>query len=544
VSEVQELPQGWVSAKLGVITKINPGIDAMGIDDGTLVSFVPMGMVEAGTGYLDATTRRPLRDVRRGYTAFKENDVLFAKITPCMENGKSAVARLLFSGIGYGSTEFHVLRPLSGINSSLIYFYISQEAFRRNAKRVMTGSAGQLRVPASYLNDIVFPLPSPSEQQRIVEALEQQLSRLDAGVAALRSVQQKLKRYRASVLKAAVEGKLTEEWRKIHPEVEPAPELLKRILQERRAKWEEEQIAKGRDPQKVKYEEPVGPDVKGLSELPVGWCWATVEQISWFARYGTSAKTTDDSTGIPVLRMGNIQEGVLDISKLKYLAYDHDEFPNLFLQRNDLLFNRTNSPELVGKSAVYKGILSPCSYASYLISVRFVQDHLSNYVCFFLNSIYGRIWIASVVSQQVGQANVNGTKLLALTFPLPSLAEQEQIVSLVEERLSIVSTLESTIEQVLKRAERMRQSILHRAFTGKLVAQDPNDEPASVLLERIQREREEAAAPQKLKRLLYKERGKSSGRRVAESTQPYLLLDVPEPEPVDTEATTQGKLWD
>ena len=239
---------------------------------------------------------------------------------------------------------------------------------------------------------------------------------------------------------------------------------------------------------KEKYKEPTGPDSTGLPPLPEGWCWATVEQASQFTRYGSSAKASTDSTGVPVLRMGNIQDGSLDWTDLKYLPNDHSEFPDLILEAGDLLFNRTNSAELVGKSAVYHGHPTPCSYASYLIAVRCLPGCDSRYVCSFINSSYGRLWVASVVSQQVGQANVNGSKLQRLAFPLPPAQEQRQIAAEVERRFSITDKAEAQIEANLKRSSRLRQSILKRAFEGKLVPQDPTDEPASKLLERIKRQ--------------------------------------------------------
>ncbi|HET6381848.1 MAG TPA: restriction endonuclease subunit S, partial [Armatimonadota bacterium] len=201
------------------------------------------------------------------------------------------------------------------------------------------------------------------------------------------------------------------------------------------------------------------------------------------------AKTSDDVEGVPVLRMGNIQRGALDLSSLKYLPENHAEFPELLLAGGELLFNRTNSPELVGKCAVYRGTPTRCSYASYLIALELLPGCHPDYLSYFVNSTLGRLWVASVVIQQVGQANVNGTKLKALVFPLPPVAEQHRIVAEVDRRLSIIDGLEAGVEANLKRAERLRQSILKRAFEGNLVPQDPNDEPASVLLERIRAER-------------------------------------------------------
>jgi len=146
---------------------------------------------------MDASAHRPLSEVNRGYTSFKEGDVLFAKITPCMENGKSAVARGLKAGVGYGSTEFHVLRPATDIDARLLYYFVAQQPFRQTARAQMTGSAGQLRVPALFLAEAKFPLAPLPEQQRIVAAIEEQFTRLDAAVAALKRVQANLKRYRA-----------------------------------------------------------------------------------------------------------------------------------------------------------------------------------------------------------------------------------------------------------------------------------------------------------------------------------------------------------
>jgi len=230
--------------------------------------------------------------------------------------------------------------------------------------------------------------------------------------------------------------------------------------------------AKGKEPKddkwKKKYKEPDVADKINI-ELPKGWVIATVKQLSNRVQYGSSSKTNEDSDGITVLRMGNLFEGNLLLDKLKYLPKLHDEFPKLLLEPDDLLFNRTNSPELVGKTAVYKGKPYPCSFASYLIKTRFINGVDANFICYFINSNYGRQWIKSVVSQQVGQANVNGTKLQALSVPLPPHKEQGIIVSEVENKLSIIDGIEKEVDRNLIRADRLRQSVLKKAFSGKLI---------------------------------------------------------------------------
>jgi type I restriction enzyme S subunit len=320
-----------------------------------------------------------------------------------------------------------------------------------------------------------------------VAEIERHLTRIDAAVAALKRVQANLKRYRASLLKAACEGRLvpTEAGlaRAAGREYEHASVLLERILKERRAKW----AAVGR---KGKYKEPLPPDFTTLPPLPEGWVWATVEQLAWRIQYGTSAKANSDSDGVPVLRMGNIQEGKLDYSDLKYLPSHHPDLPPTLLDDGDLLFNRTNSAELVGKTAVFYGNHNRVSFASYLIRVSFLEEYLPKYVSSFINSDHGRRYMRAVQSQQVGQANVNGTKLAQMPVPLPPATEQHRIVAEVERRLSVVQAAERAVETNLRRADRLRQAVLKRAFEGKLVAQDPSDEPASVLLERIRAERQ------------------------------------------------------
>lgn len=384
-----------------------------------------------------------------------------------------------------------VLRPELSIESAYLFYAVVRESFIDSV--VTYGNSPPAARDDEFMR-MSIPLAPLAEQRRIVAAIEAHFTRLDAGVAALRRAQTALKRYRAAALKAAVEGRLTEAWRAEHSDMEPASALLARILAERHARWEADLRAKGKDLAKARYAEPAAPDVASLPPLPQGWVWATVEQVSSSVRYGTSAKTTEDSNGVPVLRMGNIQEGRLDLSSLKYLPFDHAEFPDLLLNDGELLFNRTNSAELVGKSAIYRGRPTPCSYASYLIAVRLVQGCFPDYLCYYINSVYGRAWVASVVSQQVGQANVNGTKLQALAFPLPPLAEQESIVAEIERRLSVVGELEAAVAANLKRAERLRQAILREAFAGRLVPQDPHDEPANALLERIRQEWEEQRA--------------------------------------------------
>jgi type I restriction enzyme, S subunit len=188
--------------------ELNPRPDRSALSDHLEVSFVPMAAVEAVTGRMDATAVRQFGEVKKGYTVFSEGDVLFAKITPCMENGKMAVARGLRNGVGCGSTEFHVLRPRAGVDPQYVYHFVSSARFRAEAAHHMTGAVGQKRVPAAFLEQCQIPLPDRDEQRRIVAEIEKQFSRLDEAVANLKRVKANLKHYKAAVLKAAVDGRL------------------------------------------------------------------------------------------------------------------------------------------------------------------------------------------------------------------------------------------------------------------------------------------------------------------------------------------------
>ncbi|MDZ4162752.1 MAG: restriction endonuclease subunit S, partial [Burkholderiales bacterium] len=189
---------------------VNPKLDRSGLTDDMQVSFVPMAAVGAADGSIDISTLRTYAEVKKGYTHFRNGDVLFAKVTPCMENGKMAVARNLQNGVGFGSTEFHVLRPGGSVDAQYLYHFVSSQTFRKEAARHMTGAVGLRRVPTAFLENAEFPLPPLAQQREIVAELEKQFSRLDEAVANLQRVKANLKRYKASVLKAAVEGRLVE----------------------------------------------------------------------------------------------------------------------------------------------------------------------------------------------------------------------------------------------------------------------------------------------------------------------------------------------
>jgi type I restriction enzyme S subunit len=224
------LPERWKWTRLVDVVKINPKLPEGGLPVDLKVTFLPMKAVEAKTGKVDSSTIKKYSEVRKGFTYFQNGDVLFAKITPCMENGKIALVERLKNGIGFGSTEFHVLRDRSGnMNGKLLFYFLLQDGYRKEAKRNMTGSAGQLRVPTHFLEETLIPLPPLLEQKVISEEIERRLSTLDNIENAINQNFTYSDRLRQSVLKNAFGGKLVPQ----DPTDESAQRLLARLKTER-----------------------------------------------------------------------------------------------------------------------------------------------------------------------------------------------------------------------------------------------------------------------------------------------------------------------
>jgi type I restriction enzyme S subunit len=505
VSEIESCPPGWELTRVEEITipvnTLNPS-DAPQKE----ISYLDIGSINNELGLIERPkTLLGIDAPSRARQIVLAGDTIYSTVRPYLQ-AIAMVPTNLMNPIA--STGFCVLRPYEGINNKFLFYFVRSDQFLQEIVPLQRG----VSYPAVRSKDVLsigISLPPSNEQNRIIDKLEELFSELDAGVKELKNAQVKLSQYRQSLLKTAFEGFLTQKWRETNNNKidKSGKQLLKHILIERRNLWEQQKLeefkAKDKKPPKNwqdKYPEPAEPNTISLPKLPEDWVWATIDQLSVNKRYGSSSKTNDDSSGIPVLRMGNIQHGKLDYNKLKYLPVDHQEFPNLLLSDGDLLFNRTNSAELVGKTAIYRDIGMSVSYASYLISVTFTEHFLPEIAAHFINSVRGKKWIAEVMNQTAGQANVNGTKLGALAIPLPSKNEQKALIEALTNEFDAIDRQVEATALGLKQSEAQRKNILKSAFSGQLVPQDPNDESASVLLEKIKKEREELAKQVKPKK--------------------------------------------
>jgi type I restriction enzyme, S subunit len=319
-----------------------------------------------------------------------------------------------------------------------------------------------------------FLLPPLPIQRAIVHKIENLFASLDKGIADLKKAQEQLKVYRQAVLKKAFEGELTKEWREKHVKTDVRPSQ-----------------AKTNTP--IAAEPTTSYINKSVNKLPNSWSWIKLGDACNSVEYGTSTKSSDIGK-TPVLRMGNIQNGRIDWADLKYTD-DDSEIEKYRLNHNDVLFNRTNSAEHVGKTAIYKGE-KEAIFAGYLIRINYKSEVVSpDFLNYYLNSHEAKQYGNQVKSFGVNQSNINGTKLKKYPFPLPQLEEQRQIVREIESRLSVCDKVEQNINEGLEKSEALRQSILKKAFEGKLLSeaeiekckQEADYEPACVLLEKIKK---------------------------------------------------------
>ncbi|MDH2431836.1 restriction endonuclease subunit S [Pokkaliibacter sp. MBI-7] len=402
----------------------------------------------------------------------------------------------------------------NGISSDFLLYWVG--ANQRVIQDLGSGTTvSGIRLEA--LHGLPLHLPPAAEQTRIVAKLEELLSDLDAGVAELKAAQQKLGQYRQSLLKAAVEGALTAEWRANNSPKETGAQLLERILTERRARWEAKQLAKFKEQSKKppkdwqkKYPEPVQPDTSDLPELPEGWVWASLDQLVAESSYGTSVKCSYESNGIPVLRIPNVSGGSLDLRDMKFSNVDLSLDKDAPLAIGDVLVIRTNgSIGLVGRAAaVVTDLPAPHYFASYLLRLRCVETTcVHRWILAVLTAHTGRRWLEARAASSAGQHNISLSTLLTMPIPLPPTTEQSIVLAEFEAGNEVIKRQDEATNLSLEQSSAQRQNILRAAFASELVPQDPNDEPASVLLERIRAER---AAKESVK----KTRGRKTKRSI------------------------------
>ena len=445
--EERDLPVGWAMATVGELTNVGPKNETA---DETEVGFVPLQRL--GVTYLSRHTHEPRvwKEVKKGYTQFQNGDVLLARITPSFENGKAGIARDLPNGLGAGSTEYIVFRPFAdALDPRYLLAHFKTRSFLTSGEMVMTGAVGQQRVPKAFVLESQLPLAPLNEQRRIAAKLDTTLAAVDACRQRLDGVAAILKRFRQAVLAAATSGELTREWREERGDF---------------SHWQEKRLAElgefGRG--KSRHRPRNDPRLYG-GDYPfiqtgdvanINGDWLTSHSQT-YGDFGLAQSRIWPSTTLCITIAANIADTAL----LEYPAC----FPDSIV---GFVADRTQVEPLIAKWMIDS-----------------VADKLESF------------------APATAQKNINLAILDKIVFSVPPLQEQTEIISRAQELFTLADQLEARLTAARKLVDRLTPALLAKAFRGELVPQDPNDEPASLLLERIRAARQADAAA-----------GKSSGR--------------------------------
>lgn len=422
-----EVPENWVWVRLGAIAEIVTG--------GTPSKKQP----EYYGGNFPFYKPSDLDQGRLTYDASEYLSEEGKKVSRIIPKNSTAVCCIGSIGkCGYlmceGTTNQQINSAIPKINSLCLYYYLCTENFVQNLLSMASATTIAI-VNKSKMESCAFPLPPLSEQQRIVERIEELFAKLDEAKERLQEVADSFAVRKAGILHKAFTGELTKQWRREN----------------------------------------------GVSDE--SWEEKTIGEICSSLKYGTSKKSSDDGE-VVVLRMGNLQNGEIDWSNLAYTS-DEEDIKKYLLKSGDVLFNRTNSPELVGKTSIYRGEI-PAIYAGYLIKLDYEKNIVvGDYLNYYLNSSKAKEYYMQVKTDGVSQSNINAKKIGEFEIPLPTLPEQDEIVRLIDDLLARERAAQQAAEQALASIDLMKKSILARAFRGELGTNKASEASALELLKQV-----------------------------------------------------------
>jgi len=375
-----------------------------------------MTAVDEQTGTIGAAEVRPFAEVKKGYTYFEENDVLFAKITPCMENGKAAIARNLLNGFGFGSTEFHVLRPSSFVISDWIWLFVRREKFREDAKKAFRGGVGQQRVPQEFLEQYFIPLPPLEEQKRIVARIEELMGRVRE----------------ARRLREEAKKEVDRLWQAVLAQTFPRPG----------------------------------------SELPEGWRWVRLGEVCQHRTGIWGPEASDPAEGFPIVRSTEIDGFLIRPQAASVRAVRTGQAEAYKLESGDILVNKSSgSSHLVGWPAIFEDPRDGKVYlfSNFMLRLRSDRRILEPwFLLYYLHSPIARAIYLDAQDTTSGLRNLRVKKFLAQPIPLPPLAEQRRIVAHLQDVQEKIKALKEAQTQTEVELKRLEQAILEKAFRGEL----------------------------------------------------------------------------
>jgi type I restriction enzyme, S subunit len=465
------LPSSWALARIGDLVQLGPKND---VADDTGAGFVPLQQL--GVTYRSRHTFevRPWGAIKNGYTHFADGDVLLARITPSFENGKAGIARGLPNGIGAGSTEYFVFRTApDALLPEYLLAYFKTADFLRAGEQVMSGAVGQQRVPKHYVLNCELPLPPFNEQRRIVRKVESIFARLDRCRELLDDVAGIADAVRRAMLEAAIAGSLTEDWRSTRrdDDVVSGSQLLSQIAATRAR----EGLASAR---RSSGDEGIPmPD----RPLPLTWAWCRVGDIADVRLGGTPARSNPIywHGSIPWVSSGEVANCRIRHTAEKITASGVENSNAKVYPIGTVLIAMIGEGKTRGQSALLEIEAATNQNVAGLVFDVPLVDPL--YVWTWALQQYE---ITRAVGRGGAQPALNGAKVRALPLPLPPLDEQREIAQRVEALLQYLDQMEHLCATSRRRTDDLEQTVLNKALSGGLVPQDPNDEPADVMLDR------------------------------------------------------------
>ncbi|MCB1224300.1 MAG: restriction endonuclease subunit S [Verrucomicrobiales bacterium] len=388
----------------------------------------------AESGGIRSAADVPFGSVCNGFTRFAENDILFAKITPCMENGKGALAKGLTNGIGCGSTEFHVLRAKEDNCPGFIYQVAQSHAIRQKAEMRMSGSAGQQRVQAEFFKTHRVHIPKPPEQRRIAEIL----TTVDEAMEQTEALVGKLEQMKAGLMHDLFTRGVTPEG-KLRPTRQQAPHLY--------------------------HETPLGWIPKEWEVKPLGHLSEIVSGVTLGSKL-----TITGGVRVPYLRVANVQDGYLDLSDVKHITVTPAQLEKLALKSGDVLMNEGGDFDKLGRGSVWQEEITPCVHQNHVFRVRPKAGILRSYfLAFWSQSEAGKRYFILNSKQSTNLASINSTQLHKFPVALPKLSEQEQIegrIAALKGKIDIETTHLAKLRQ-------QKQGLMQDLLTGRVQVNIP-----------------------------------------------------------------------
>lgn len=479
MSEKKELPNGWVIEKLGDICFTTSG----GTPSRKVSSFYNGKIPWVKSGELDKGIITKTEESITEEAVKNSSAKIFPKGTLLIALYGATIGKLGFLGVDASTNQ-----AICGIfeNENVYLHFLKYYLFHKRNKLIEKGAGGaQPNISQTILKELLIPLPPLAEQQRIVAKIEELFSSLDKGIESLKTAQEQLKVYRQAVLKWAFEGKLTEKWRNNNMESFSIEELLNKIIDEKKS----EAFNKGKT---FKHLFPItDKDRENLPKLPNQWIWVKLGDHSFVTKLAgfefTKYVKYKEFGDIPVIRAQNVSK--FSFIPRNFLYVDRDIMEKLPRSR---VFGGELLLVFVGAGLGNVGIV-PENKEYFLgpnvAKIAIESQFINKFIFYFLTSKLGFSNVV-VMQKATAQGSISMANIREVSIPLLSQTEQQLIVQEIESRLSVCDKIEESIKDSLLQAESLRQSILKKAFEGKLVEQDPNDEPASLLLERIKAEKE------------------------------------------------------